>query len=102
MNSLEIAEWKLRMLKRYFQIGNKEGFSNFLYEQSLRYFIRNLEERIVFYKKLLEDRIEDVWLKDTVRNSKNSEEAYLKELREELTYYRQGLNPPYCYLKLKQ
>jgi len=73
------------------------------YEDHLRNLIRNQEERYIWYKGELEHlyktgiiKQDPEWIK-TLKELKNEEEGRLKRTREELTYYRQGLNPPFCY-----
>lgn len=78
------------------------------YEELLRYIVRHSEERYIWYKKQLELIHKDketwppndeftAWYKDWNRELKNREEAWLKLNREELEYYRQGMNPPFYY-----
>jgi hypothetical protein len=77
-------------------------------EEELKILIKNCEERFIWYKKELENLHKDKehynpesewtkWFKEHLRECKNDEEINLKEHREEQTYLRQGLNPPYCY-----
>lgn len=94
---------------------------NLTYSQHLSMLIKNSEERIVFYKKTLEDVNKNkliidsnfgisqeeldkftVWFKLNLRELKNKEEKDLKELVEEKTYYNQGLNPPSFYKNWKK
>jgi hypothetical protein len=83
--------------------------SNQEYEDGLKRSIRIYENLAIDYSKMLEGLFKDkivfspeqevtVWYKAYLREEKNSVDKYLKELREELTNYRQGLNPPYCYI----
>ena len=71
------------------------------YQESLKYFIKRAEERIVDWKQQLADfhkeKLTDEEYKNILRDGKNWDETWLKKLREELTYFNQGLNPPYCY-----
>lgn len=82
--------------------------ANKLYEEHLKEFVRSTEERYISYKKMLEDMFKHKdsfpqgdelteWYKELLRDGKNRAESDLKTLREELTDYRQGLNPPFCY-----
>ena len=77
-------------------------------EERLRHCIKFTEERYISYKKMLEDLFKDKasfppgdelveWYKEFLRDGKNTEEKYLKELRLEMEHFRQGMNPPYCY-----
>ena len=77
-------------------------------EEFLKHCVRFTEERYIWYKKQLEWVFKDKevwppgeefteWYKELLREGKNREESDLKEIREELTYHRQGLNPPFCY-----
>ena len=61
--------------------------------------ITNSELRLASYKLLLSQRFDLEWFRDSLRESKNSEEAWLSKLREERTFEKQGLNPPFCYEK---
>lgn len=81
---------------------------NKTYEEQLRELVRNAEERYISYGKMLEDVFKDKvnfpsgeefteWYKELLREGKNTSESWLKGLREELTYFRQGLNPPSFY-----
>ena len=87
-----------------FQYGHQEEvMTNEEYEDHLRNLIRNQEERYIWYKGELEHlyktgiiKQDPEWIK-TLKELKNEEEGRLKRTREELTYYRQGLNPPFCY-----
>jgi len=74
----------------------------------LKTLIKNSEERVVDYKKMLEEVHKDkinfppnseltVWYKTFLRENKNSEQLWLKELIEERTYENEGLNPPFYY-----
>ena len=73
----------------------------------LKTLIKNTEERIFCYKKLLEDVFKNkinystdeftIWYKTILRENKNFEEFILKSIIEEKTYEKDGLNPPFCY-----
>ena len=71
------------------------------YEQFLKTCVKHSEERFQSYKDILEiyfkEKWDLLWYKDLLRELKNNEEIYLKKTREELTYYRQGLNSPSFY-----
>lgn len=71
------------------------------YSDNLKQLVKNAEERIVSWKALLADchksKIDSEWYKEMLRDGKNSDEMSLKNMREELTYFNQGLNPPFCY-----
>jgi hypothetical protein len=80
--------------------------------EELTSLIKNAEERVLSYKQLLEEVSRNkkifsgeddliVWFKNLLREAKNFEQNRLKDLVEEKTYLNSGLNPPYCYLKLK-
>lgn len=81
-------------------------YFNLSEEDVLRHLIKFSEERYISYKKMLEDSHKDknkydsndfVWLKDHIRDLKNREEGFLKNLRIEVEHYRQGLNRPSFY-----
>lgn len=74
----------------------------------LKELIKNTEERVASYKKMLEDVSRDKinfpptdefveWYKSFLREFKNLEQSLLKDLVEEKTNENQGLNPPFCY-----
>jgi hypothetical protein len=69
--------------------------------EQLKYLIKRSEERILDWKKQLEnyhkDRLNDEGFKEMLREGKNSDEKWLKRLRDEATHHNQGLNPPFCY-----
>lgn len=71
------------------------------YSEHLKLLVKNAEDRIVDWKLQLADynkhRMDMEWFKDMLRECKNADEKSLKDLREELTYFNQGLNPPFCY-----
>lgn len=78
------------------------------YELYLKELVKLTENRYIEYTKMLEDNYKDkinfppkdelsIWYKELLKEEKKQSEINLKSLREELTYYRQGLNPPYCY-----
>jgi hypothetical protein len=82
-------------------------------EEHLKNLVRSYEERYISYKKLLEDIFKNKsffpdgdefveWYKELLREGKNSSESSLKEFREELTDFRQGMNPPFCYTSYKR
>lgn len=82
-------------------------------EETLKYCIKNTEERYISYKKMLEDIFKDKtnfpigdelveWYKELLREGKNREEGSLKELHLEIVHLRQGMNPPFCYPKYKR
>ncbi len=78
----------------------------------LKILIKNTEDYVAFYKKMLEevsrdkiafppdDEIVD-WYKALLREGKNSEQVRLKNLTDEKTHENQGLNPPFCYEQKK-
>jgi hypothetical protein len=77
-------------------------------EEDLKGLIQRSETRFLYYKKALEDMHKDkehflpkdintTEFKDILRELKNQEDIWLNSLREEQTYLRQGLNPPYTY-----
>jgi hypothetical protein len=83
------------------------------HEEFLKHLIKFTEERYISYKKMLEDlfKNKDIfppgdefteWYKELLREGKNREEGDLKELRLEMEYHRQGLNPPFCYPEYKR
>lgn len=87
------------------QIQTHEGF--------LKELVRQEEDRYISYKKMLEDTFKhkesfpagdelSEWYKELLREGKNSSESTLKHLREELTDYRQGLNPAFLYNTIKK
>lgn len=76
----------------------------------LKTLIKNAEDRVTDYKKMLEDVHKDKinfpqtddfvnWYKLFLRENKNFEQIWLKELVEERTNEKEGLNPPFCYPK---
>jgi hypothetical protein len=77
-------------------------------EEILKNQIRKSEERFIWYKKELgfvfqnkesfpPDDKNTEWYKEILRENKNREEQWLKANQDEILYFRQGLNPPYCY-----
>ena len=77
-------------------------------EEFLKHLIKFCEERYIWYKKQIEfvykksekipaDDELSIWFKDHLREMKNFEQSRLKELRIEIEYLRQNLNPPFCY-----
>lgn len=83
------------------------------HEEFLKELVRFEEERYISYKKMLEDTFKykeifpagdelSDWYKELLREGKNSSESTLKHLREELTDYRQGLNPGFLYNSIKK
>lgn len=79
-------------------------------EKNLKQIIKNTEERLISYKKLLEESNRDKksfpindelveWYKSLLREYKNLDQNFLKKLIEEKTYENEGLNPPFCYIK---
>jgi len=80
------------------------------YRTSLKKFVRNAEEYYLWYRDELErfyklklDKVfpemeESIkeWM-GHLKEMKNFSEKRLKELRTEMEYLNQGLNPPYCY-----
>jgi len=72
-----------------------------LEEQHLKKLVRNSEERFEDWKQLLTEfhklKLNNEEYKEILRDGKNSEESWLKSFREELTYHRQGMNPPSFY-----
>lgn len=77
-------------------------------EDFLKHLVRFSEERYIWYGKQLEWIHKDrevwppddeftIWYKAWNKELKNNEEKWLKQNREELTYLRQGMNPPFCY-----
>jgi hypothetical protein len=74
----------------------------------LKDLIRNAEARFIWYKNEIEavgrDRVNFpltdelvVWYKAHLRESKNNEEIWMKNLVKEKQYENQGLNPPFTY-----
>jgi hypothetical protein len=69
----------------------------------LKEMIRNSEQRVKEYKEMLSEvfRNKDIdypdWYKQLLRDNKNHEESWLKELVKEKTYENQGLNAPFFY-----
>tara|TARA_R110000803_G_scaffold44486_3_gene94140 strand:+ start:6121 stop:6360 length:240 start_codon:yes stop_codon:yes gene_type:complete len=74
----------------------------------LKTLISNSEQRIVSYKTILGEVHSDkvgfppdhefvIEYKASLREAKNQEQVYLKELVEERTNENEGLNPPFCY-----
>jgi hypothetical protein len=74
----------------------------------LKVLIRNSEERVKSYKTLLEQVNRDknsfppgnefvIWYKSILRENKNREEKWLKDLIDERTFENQKLNPPFLY-----
>lgn len=70
--------------------------------------IRNGEQRLVSYKKMLGDVGRDKtsfppgdelveWYRSMLREVKNMEQGLLKKYIKEKTHENQGLNPPFCY-----
>lgn len=70
--------------------------------------IINTEERIKYYKELLKEigMNRDVfppddefvqWIRSFLREQKNDNDSWLKELTLERRYENAGLNPPGCY-----
>lgn len=83
------------------------------HEEFLKELVRSEEDRYISYKKMLEDTFKhkesfpagdelSEWYKELLREGKNSSESRLKYLREELTDYRQGLNPAFLYNTIKK
>lgn len=83
------------------------------HEGFLKELVRQEEDRYISYKKMLEDTFKhkesfpvgdelSEWYKELLREGKNSSESRLKHLREELTDYRQGMNPSFCYNSYKR
>lgn len=77
--------------------------SDISYEKQLSLWIQACEERFISYKKMLEEMHRDkityppndpmvIIMKEDIRSSKNKEEAHLKKLKEEKTYYP-GITP---------
>lgn len=81
------------------------NMNNLSYADHLKNLVKNAEERIVSWKELLADchksKIDLEWYKEMLRDGKNRDETWLKNLREELTNFNQGLNPPSFYTKYK-
>lgn len=78
------------------------------YEENLKILIRNTEDRYIWYKKEIESLFKNkniwpvddnftIWYKEFLREEKNLSESHLKELQIEMTHFRQGMNPPFCY-----
>lgn len=87
--------------------------ANKSYEEQLRELVRNSEYRYISYKQMLDDFFrgksnfkvgDDLidWYKELLREGKNTAESDLKHFREELTDFRQGMNPPFCYNAYKR
>lgn len=85
-----------------------KGLTNQQYEESLKQSVRFYEATYIDYTKMLELMFRDrtnflsadeftIWYKDLLREGKNSSKIHMEQAREELTYYRQELNPPFCY-----
>lgn len=83
------------------------------YEDQLRELVRNAEYRYISYKQMLDDLFRGKsnfivgdelieWYKELLREGKNTAESDLKTLREELTDFRQGLNPSFLYTSYKR
>jgi hydrogenase maturation factor HypF (carbamoyltransferase family) len=70
-------------------------------KQYLKYAIRKTEERLISYKKMLEDafknKIDSEWYKEHLREMKNHQEHTLKILNSEMTLSNFGANPPFFY-----
>ena len=75
-------------------------------EEHLTLLIRNSEARAIDLKgsKKVKGLIREAyeykmpeWFMKHLKELKNSEEKWLKELQEEQRYFRQGLNPPFIY-----
>lgn len=77
-------------------------------EDFLKHLVRFSEERFIWYKSQLQriHKDREVWSPDDeftilykgwIKELENNEEKWLKKNREELTYLRQGMNPPFCY-----
>lgn len=75
-------------------------------EEHLTLLIRNSETRAIDLKgsKKIKGMIREAyehkmpeWFMKHLKELKNSEEKWLKELKEEQRYFRQGLNHPSCY-----
>jgi len=90
-----------------------KDFLNKTYEEQLKDFVKNSEEIYISYKKMLENVFKDKtnfppgdefteWYKELLREGKNRSESDLKNHREELIYFRQGMNPPFCYRVYKR
>jgi hypothetical protein len=80
------------------------------YEVFLKKIVHDAEQRYIWYKKQMGELHKmkldmddpfNAWYKEFLREMKNSEEAWLNKSRDEVTFYRQGLNPPFCYPKKK-
>lgn len=82
--------------------------NNIEYEKSLINIIKSSENRFIWYKQQLEFIFKNkeiynptddfvVWYRNFLRDEKNESEKSLKSYKEELTYYRQELNPPSFY-----
>jgi len=74
----------------------------------LKTLIKNSEERVANYKKMLEEIHKDkinfspmdefvVWYKEFLRGNKNLDQLWLKKMIEERTYENEEFNPPFCY-----
>ena len=74
--------------------------------EHLKNIVKRAEERIANWKEQLTDyhknKFDIEWYKDLLREGKNRDETLLKNMREELTYFNQGLNPPFCYPNFNQ
>jgi len=80
-----------------------EFVSKLTYQELLKYFIKRAEDRIIEWKQQLAEYHKEKWTdegyKDILRDGKNRDETWLKDIREELTNFNQGLNPPSFYTK---
>lgn len=96
------------MTESEFRNLSKEEVGKMPQEDFLKHLVRFTEERYIWYKKQLEWVFKDkavwnpedeftIWYREFLREQKNNEEIDLKELRLELEYLRQGMNPPFCY-----
>lgn len=102
-------------MKNFFEVteieknNKKEEKEQLLKEEfSLKRLIKNSEERVIIYKKLIEEVYKNkdkfppqdefiVWYKQDLRENLNSEQKWLKQLILQRTHEKEGLNPPGCY-----
>lgn len=74
-----------------------------LHREHLRTMVRNTEGRYLYYKSELESlyksglaKTDPAWM-TSLKEMGKLEEKQLKSYREEIEFYNQGLNPPFCY-----
>lgn len=105
---MRIKEPNIKMTSEEFNNLSKEEFQKMSEEDFLKHLVRFSEERYIWYGKQLEWIYKDKeiwppddeftkWYKAWIKELESSEQKWLRTNREELTYLRQGLNPPFCY-----